>query len=262
MKKERRNVTYEYKQISTKDLMVDELYQRDVDPKRIARMVRKYDPCLVNAIKVSYRDGRYYIFDGRHTSILEKTVRGKGRDVTVDCKVFSGLSRLDEMELFVEQNGESAAVSAAAKMKALYHFGDKDIVGMVQDAQCVGVRVDFTKNIATNKITAYSTLLKAYLKMPREQYMDMLSVLKASWGGIPESFCREMILGMGKFFETYYGQFSSKDLIKSMGKIMPMQIVREGKSIGAASLTSSVYARIILRTYNNGRSSRRLEDKL
>ena len=258
--KERKNVTYEYKRINTKELIVDSLYQRDIDPKRIVRMTKAYDPCLVNAVKVSFRDGRYYIFDGQHTSVLEKTVRGKGKDVVVDCKVFSGLSRLDEMELFVKQNGESAAVSVAAKMRALYNFGDKDVIGMVQAAQCAGVRVDFTRGAAPNKVTAYSTLMKCYLSAPREQYIDMLSVLRQAWNGIPDSFCREMLIGMEKFYQTYFGKFNPKDLIKSMSKIAPVQIIREGKSIGAASTTASVYARLILRAYNSGRTTKRLED--
>lgn len=262
MKKERHNVTYEYRKMSTKELMVDDLYQRDIDPKRIAKMVKNYDPCLVNAIKVSYRDGKYFMFDGRHTSVMEKTVRGKGKDVVVDCKVFSGLTRLDEMELFVAQNGESAPVSVLAKLKALYNFGDPDVLGMVSAAQLAGVRVDFTKGQAMNKVTAVSTLMKIYLRAPREQYIDMLSVMRQAWAGIPDGFAREIMIGMEKFYQTYYGQFNSKDLIKSLSKIAPVQIVREGKSIGAATFTSSVYARIILRIYNNGRTTKRLEDKL
>ena len=260
--KERRNVTYEYRAINTKDLQVDELYQRDIDPKRLARMVKNYDPCLVNAVKVSYRDGKYWIFDGRHTSVMEKTVRGKGRDVAVDCKVFRGLTRLDEMELFVEQNGESAAVSVNAKMKALYNFGDPDITGMVSAAAAAGVRVDFTKGQATNKITAISTLLKMFLRMPRDQFIQLLAVLREAWSGSPDGFVREILIGMEKFYGCYYAKFNPKDLIKCLGRIDPSVIVRQGKAIGASSLASTAYARIILQTYNTGRSKHRLPDEL
>lgn len=263
--KERKNVTYEYKKMNTKDLLVDDLYQRDIDPKRIARMVKNYDPCLVNAPKVSFREGKYFIFDGRHTSVLEKTVRGKGRDVMIDCKVFSGLSRLDEMELFVEQNGDAAPVQKAAKLRALYNFGDPDVIGMVNDAACAGVRIDFSKAQAQNKITAYSTIQKIFLRFKanngRDKYIDMLSAIKQAWGGIPESFVREILNGMAKFYEVYYGEFSRKELAKSLSRYAPIQIVREGKSLISGSSTDVGYARIILRCYNTGRRTNRLEDK-
>ena len=255
-------VTSEYRKLSTKDLCIDTMYQRDLDRKRIDRIVKNYDPCLVNAVKVSYRDGRYYIFDGQHTATVEKIVKGGGEDTIVDCKIFHGLTRLDEMELFVAQNGESAVVNINAKLKALYNFGDKDVVGMVQAAQCAGVRVDFTKSQAMNKVTALSTLLKAYMHLPREQYIDMLSTISAAWGGVPDSFCREILLGMEKFYSTYYGEFRSKLLAKSLSKVSPVQIPREGRALGAATLTASVYARIILRLYNSGRSVNKLTDKL
>lgn len=258
----RNNVTSEYKKLNTKELCLDKAYQRELDKKRVDRIVRKYDPCLVNAIKVSARDGKYFIFDGQHTAVAEKAIKNGGKDTVVECKVFHGLTRLDEMELFVAQNGESAAVNINAKFKALYNFGDKDVIGMVKGAECAGVRVDFSKAQAINKCIALSTLMKCYLKLDREQYIDMLSTIKMAWGGVPESFCREILLGMKKFYEVYYGEFKSRELAKSLSKISPVQIPREGKAIGAATLTETVYARIILHTYNGGRSKNRLDDKL
>lgn len=260
--KERRNVTHQYVTLNTKDLTVDELYQRDVDPRKIARITKNYDPCLVNAPKVSYRDGKYYIFDGRHTCAAEKAVRGKGRNVDVECKVFSGLSRLDEMELFVEQNGESSAVSANDKFRALKNFGDPDVVGMCNAAERAGVRVDFTTGKALNKVTAVRTLMRIYLRMPTEQFVDMLTVIRTAWSGIPEGFGQEILKGMEQFYANYYGDFKSENLIKSLSKIAPIQIVREGKALGAAQTSGTVYARIILRVYNLGRSANRLADRI
>ena len=259
--KNRKNVTFEYKRLNTRDLRVDTLYQRDVDTKRVARIEKNYDPCLVNAVKVSYRNGYYYVFDGQHTVVCEK-LRAGGKDVVIWCKVYYGLSRVDEMELFVAQNGESAAVNTASKFKALFNFGDKDIIGMVRGAEQAGVRVDFTTTKAPFKVTALTTLFKCYKTLTREQYIDMLTVLKKAWGEYPDAFCREILNAMTTFYTTYWGQFKSKELIRSLQQISPTAIVREGKSFGAANNTGSVYARILLRTYNKRRSQKRLEDKL
>ena len=58
---------YEYKKVNTKHIVVDGDYQRALNPQRVKRMVAEYNPNLVNAVKVSFRDGKYYCFDGQHT---------------------------------------------------------------------------------------------------------------------------------------------------------------------------------------------------
>ena len=58
---------FEYKLMNTKMLTVDKSYQRDTDMTRVRSIVREWNPCLVHAVKVSKRDGKYYIFDGQHT---------------------------------------------------------------------------------------------------------------------------------------------------------------------------------------------------
>lgn len=264
MRKNRTGVQRFTKQLNTKEILVDEAYQRDVDPKKIAKMAKDYDPCLVNFVKVSFRDGKYYAFDGRHTTVLEKTVRGNGKDVNVACLVYTGLTRLDEMELFLQQNGDHATPpNVTSKYRALYNFGDDDIHGMVDGAYAAGVLVDFKPNQAQNKVVALSALFRNYMKLEREKYVEMLMILRQSWGGIPDSFRAEMLNAMSRFVDVYYGRYKPRDLIRSLNnKVLPIQIIREGKSIGAAALTANTYARIILRIYNNGRTTHRLPDEL
>lgn len=263
--KNRNNVTHEYKLINTKDILADELYQREINPKRIAQMAKKYDPCLVNAPKLSFRDGKYYVFDGRHTTVLEKTVRGKGKDVTIECKVFYGLTRFDEMDLFTQQNGIVGPVLSPDKLRALYNFGDPDVVGMVNDASRVGVTIDFKSSPGVCKTVAYATIRNIYLRFVkyghRELYGEMLNTIRLAWGGMPESFTREILSGMAKFFMAYHGEFKTKELIKSLGRVSPVTISREGKSL-VSSAGENSYARVILSIYNQRRHSNRLEDKL
>lgn len=253
-------VTQKSVMLNTKDLRLDTAYQRQLDPKRVARIVKNFDPLLVNPIKVSFRDGRYYIFDGQHTvaSIRQKH---NGSHVNVLCTVFYGLTQADEAYYFCKQNGISAAVSTNDKFRAEFNFGDQDVIGMVKSAEVVGVRVDFTKGQAANKVTALNTLFKCWKALERDQYMDMLSTIKAAWGGDVDAYRREILYGMCHFYGAYWGKFKGKDLAKSLSKITPATIVREGKSFGA-SAASSAYARVILRYYNMNRRSGRLEDTL
>lgn len=249
---------YEYKQVNTRDIFVDSLYQRELNNTKVNKIVREWNPYLVNAIKVSYRDGKLWVFDGQHTIAAIKAKRG-GRDCMVDCKVFYGLTRLDEMELFIAQNGAASAVKTREKFRALYNNGDPDIIDMVRSCEMVGIRVDFTAGKANNKIIAVASLFKTYKLLNYDEFTDMLMIIKEAWQGAAESFSAEILSGMTKFYIAYRGDFNRKRLVSRLAKQSPVAIIRDGKV--TASGGTSRYARVILGIYNQNASSGRLEER-
>lgn len=252
---------YEYKSLSTKDISVDTLYQRELSDAKVGRITRKFNPYLVNAVKVSYRDGKYWVFDGQHTIAALKAMRG-GRDCAVDCKIFYGLTRLDEMNLFIMQNGAASPVAVREKMRALYNNGDPDVKGMVSLAEAAGFTVDFKAGQATGRIVAVSSLFNAYKTMSAGGYLEMLKVIMAAWGGSQDSLTAEIISGMSKFFNIYWETIdrkAKKSFVKQLSVKSPAEIIRYVKAI--ATNGSARYARAILSVYNNNRSSGRLEDR-
>ena len=64
---------YEFKQLNTKQIEFDKDYQRETDSREVAKILKEFDPRVVNVIKVSYRDGRYFCVDGGHTISALKT---------------------------------------------------------------------------------------------------------------------------------------------------------------------------------------------
>lgn len=59
--------SYEYMRLPASWLVTDTTYQRSIDEKAVDRIVENFDPRLVNVVKVSHRDGKFYVFDGAHT---------------------------------------------------------------------------------------------------------------------------------------------------------------------------------------------------
>lgn len=248
---------YEYKQVNTRDIFVDPIYQRDLNNNKVSKIVREWNPYLVNAVKVSFRDGRMYVFDGQHTVAAVKAK--KGHDCMVDCKVFYGLTRLDEMELFIQQNGAATAVATREKFRALYNNGDPDIRGMVKACERAGLDCDFKTSQARNRILAVGALFKAYKTLSENEFVDMLKIIKEAWGGAPESLTSEIITGMTRFYLAYRGDFSRKRLVTRLSKSSPIAIVRDGKVTASAGTTR--YARVILGIYNQNASAGRLEER-
>lgn len=249
---------YEYKKINTKYIFVDGLYQRDLSVAKVKKIVKEFNPYLVNAAKVSFRDGKYWVFDGQHTiSALKEKYKG---DCQADCKVFYGLTRMDEMELFIAQNGVASAVEVREKFRALNNNGDPAIREMVKLTTKAGLVVDFSPSPANGRIVAVRALYSAYESMGSDDFIDMLKIIKEAWGGSSQSLVGDIIGGMKIFYLTYRGDFKRKMLVDKLRKISPVEIVRDGKV--ARTRGFKRFARVILGIYNNNTSKSRLDDRL
>lgn len=243
------NTSYEYKQVNSKFILSDPSYQRSLDLNRVKRIASTFDRRLVNPIKVSLREGKYYVFDGQHTLAALKS-RNHNRDLMVECKVYYNLTAQDEAILFSEQNGLSRSVSSIAKYKALYAAGDQDVVNLVTHTAMAGFFINFTNGKAKNKIICVSKAFKVFKSCTPIEYIDVLKIIKDAWDGIPESLSTEILGGMSIFWNTYKGRFNRSQLIKQLRKVNPVVIIRDGKAFGANMPGDSKYAAQILNVYN------------
>lgn len=249
----------ESKKINTKYLFVDDLYQRHLDTHRVAKIVDEFDPNLVNPIKVSYRDGKYWVIDGHHT-MAALIAKNNGNDLLADCIVFYGMTWLDEVNMFLAQNGKYArTVNINDRLRAMNNAGDPAVSKMVKLTEKAGFVISFNGHKGSNRIVALSTLCKAYANLTEDEYADYLALLKKTWGGEQDSLSREILQGMYVFFKTYNGKFSTKNFVNRLHKVAPCAIIRDGRVSSAPG--ASKYARQILGYYNRG-SKDRLPDLL
>lgn len=235
---------------------VDPLYQRSVDSRRISNMAKQWNPNLVNPPKVSFRDGKYWVFDGQHTIALWRQIH-KGADKQIECRVFYGMTWLDESELFCLQNGIDKDPTTNDKLRAAYNAGNPDVVDMVNCAKLAGVNVDFINSKCNGRCMATAALFKTYKSLSREAFIEMLTAIIKAWDGDTDSLTGSIVLGMGQFYKTYYGKFQFNDLLATLKRVSPSYIIREGRDL--AGQTKNKYFRVILREYNKKRTSRKLE---
>ena len=81
---------YEFTRLPSIMLESDTSYQRPIDLKRVQRIVENFDARLVNPLKVSGRDGHYYVFDGAHTLAALKEIKKFYRAGFISIKLFLG----------------------------------------------------------------------------------------------------------------------------------------------------------------------------
>ena len=251
--------SFEFKMVNTKSILVCAAYQRDIDPTRVSRIVAEFDPNLVNPPKLSFRDNKYYVFDGMHTITVLKA-RNNSQDLPVLCKVYEGLSQNDEAKLFEQQNGISRQPTTNQKLRSAYNRGDETIKTVVDTAQAIGFVVDFGSHNGPNHIKAVKTLYAIYTQAGAQTYLDTLGVIKAAWLGKPESLRKEILEGVAIFCRTYKGRYNRDLLIRKLSKVNPITIITDAKI--STAYGSRKFAQRILAEYNKNLTSSRLDDEL
>lgn len=108
--------------ISTDKLTSGLPYQRPVDDREVDRLVREWDERLFEPIAVSYRDGRYYVIDGQHRIAAMRRMHG-GCEIMIRCKVYSGMTYMDEAELCYKLDRAKKRLSLAQSTNALAESG-------------------------------------------------------------------------------------------------------------------------------------------
>lgn len=244
----------EWKSLKPSEINVDPLYQRALDSKRVTKMAQRWNPNIINPPKVSFRDGKYWVFDGQHTIALWRQIH-KGADKQIECRVFYGMTWLDESELFCLQNGIDKDPTTNDKLRAAFNAGNPDVVDMVNLAKRSGISVDFDGKTSANwRCIASSALFKAYKSLDRPDFINMLDAITKAWGGDPDSLTSFMITGMSQFYKTYSDKFKQDRLVDSLQKISPAYIIREAR--GTYSQSRNKYFMAILQAYNKGKKNR------
>lgn len=251
--------TIQIMDLNSKDLISNQPYQRDVDQKRVSYIVTNYDPHKFGIIKVSYRDGKYYVYDGQHRIAAFKVLNGD-QDGVVKCEVHYGLTYEDEARYFAEQYLGSKNVNIVYRWRALYEAKEEPVYSIVNSVRALGIDVKFTKAKSGNRIIAFKQLNDMWLKLGEEKTLKILSLSKRIWGEDDNAFDGNIILGMREFFAVYENEINEETFIKQMKKLLPSSIVMEGKkdSISRYGLN---FAKIIWIKYNNGLKIRRLDYK-
>jgi hypothetical protein len=106
------------------DLLIDNDYQRPLSVARVRQICDTFRENVVNPIKVSLRDGKFYVFDGQHTkAALERLNGNQPTMVEVMIYEFVGLTSAEkkriEAELFAIQDGIFRSVESTPRFRAL-----------------------------------------------------------------------------------------------------------------------------------------------
>ena len=108
---------FAYQMVNSALLIPCAEYQRVLHVEKVAHIAENFSEHVANEPKVSFRDGRFYIFDGQNTVEARRTCNG-GMELPIRCKVFYGLTKEDEATLFAIQTGNATCLTAGERLRA------------------------------------------------------------------------------------------------------------------------------------------------
>lgn len=224
-------------------------YQRELNPVRVRKIAAEFDEHIANDPKVSFREGHYYVFDGQHT-IAARKLRNGGKDLPIRCKVFYGLSELEEALLFAQQTGVSAQLTAGARLRALIYGGEPDAVAFLKATESVGLRLDYNQDRGKYRIGCVGTAYAIYKKIGEDIYKEGLLHIVRAWDGAPDSLRFEILQGVLFFVDLYHNEYAPRRLSEQLRRFDPLTIYREGRSLGINMAGYKKYMYQVYRMYN------------
>ena len=244
---------YDYMLLYPEQIKKDPKYQREIDPARVKQITKHWDDDLVNPPKVSLRkNGVYYVFNGQHTLAGWKKHYG---NKPILCKVYRGLTEVEEKDLFVKQEGFSKAVSRLDKLRAEYNHGTEDVVDMVRCCTLAGCVIDFESAPSNrkNRIGAVATAYTVYKNVGHDNFINILDILRKSFYGESTAFNDGFLKGMGYLFKHYADIITNKKMVEALGQ-QPVDYYRQqaNQYIGSAQYR---YARAFVEQYNKRKKS-------
>lgn len=221
--------------------------QRKLSPMRVSEILKNYSPMVANPIKVSYRDGKYYILDGMHTRAVMCGINGTD-NFPIFCRVYYGLTKEEEARLFATQFGISEAVSMSYRLRALAVAKDPEVLDFIKVTKDCGYAITPGSTVCHNgRISAVCQAFKVYQDLGANDYGRMLKMLHRTWAGERWSVSRYMIGGMARFMKMY--KVRANSFVKALREVKQEDIEKEAMRFSSMS-KDGAYATALAEIYD------------
>ena len=241
-----------------KDLYSGKIKSADYQRVPTAAEMEKFTPwneLKCDPLKISFRDGRYWVFDGQHRLTALKNLNG-GKDLMVKCLVYYGLTHDDEAWLFAHQDEGKSKVYTNQKLRSSFLGHEEKVVQFKKLIEKVGFNIDFTSSPAPNKISACAKAYGIFEKTTCAEFSLILRVIRNAWDGQPKSLKPEILGGMYELFKAHAGEININTLTERLSQADPKDIIRDGKS--AVHGADKRFANQMIYIYNKRLKSRKL----
>jgi len=198
-------------------------YQKKLSMDRVRKIADSFDINRMRPIEVSYRDGKYYCFDGQHrvNVYLLKGWR------SIPAIIHYGLTYEDEAYLFARQQENVGAVNVNHKWNALVEAKDPETMEIVKICKDWGFVV-LGHTHKGNNIKCVKLLRDFYRDLGDTLLATTLYTIGSAWDYMPHSADNAIIGGLFLLIKTYKEDgLNFKRLGDKLAETTPKLILRD-----------------------------------
>jgi len=233
-----------FEQISIKNLVSNQEYQRNLSVKHVRRTVANFDLYQINPVKVSRRNGINYVFNGQHTIEIIATVSGS-RDTPVWCMIYDDLDYEIEADIFANQQKFVKPLLPYEIFMANVEAGNDNELIIKSLVESYNLRI--TPQKVPGGICAISTLEYIHQKYGFHILDRTLRLCIGTWEGDMNSLTASMLKGIAKMAVAFEDTMKDDIFKEKVGIFSARDIGRTAKERKAGSLG---YAEAMLIAYN------------
>jgi hypothetical protein len=241
--------------ITTDKLVVDPAIQRNLDQRRVAKMVAAFDPEAVGVLTVSRRsNGTYHVVDGQHRLAAARLAEGENVELT--CRVFAGLSAQDEARLFRWLNN-TAKPQAIDLFRVKVIEGDPDATAIEKMITSLGW--DIRLSNGGHSFAAITAAERVHKADPTAVERSLATITRA-WGF--DEVDGRVFEGLGLLYARHGSAVDLGALAERLAVFPGGQMALLGRARGLSDLlrtkVTSAVAEVVTEIYNVKRKTKAL----
>jgi hypothetical protein len=217
-----------YELLSVKTLKIAEYQYGRLNPVRAKKIANAWDENRFEPLIVSYRDGIYWVVDGQHRLVAKKIKFGQ--DVSIMCKILTGLTYEQEAFYFATQDAGEKSVPTILKFNALMLAKDEMAININKIIEDSGFKVAKYNHKSDCTIAAIDAIQYIYNKSNPSILKEVLDLIRDTWYGSSDALDGTFIKGVYSFVKTYYSiGYDHKRFIKAHKNISATKIKRDAR---------------------------------
>ena len=232
-------------------LVTTEDIQRDTDLAHVAEIKENFNVALLDPLKVSHRDGEYFVFDGGHRLLALKDIHKGEESFPVECRIFENLTHEEEAQLFALQCGSTKPIPFRNELNSLKVAGDPETLALYAATTKAGLRLPWKDE--PGDITAIKKCKSLFGSYGEERYVEILLLIKETWGINRDALTSNFMGAVAIFLKEFGNVYLRQRFIKKLTGVDPKELVIEAKRMRLKGQSAdAALASIIGEKYNFG----------
>ena len=201
------------------DRLFLETYQRTLNPQKVKRIVREFDPSKLGVLMISERpDGRYAVIDGQHRMTALREMGYK----YARCQVVHGWTIQEEAMAFTHQHDNTTRLTAKDRFKSGVIAEEKEKTEINYIATKNGYNADGCGR--GTRIEAIGTIEKIASMYGLDVLDRVLQATGLTWPKNKKAVCREMLIALAELLSRF--DLPEADIQGRLGRYTPDGLVK------------------------------------